>query len=550
MQEGWTQAFNEIETNIINSFPVIDKQIDVLNIIDFANNIIKINLWARQKFVLKVFYNLPLSDEEKKEIQWLKDNKGITILENYQYINFNELILNIGRRGSKSSMAALIATYETYKLLSLYNPQKFYGLIPGTAIYILHCAAEEEQAKGVQDYVRGFVKNTNWFDSYLDDMKEREIRFFTRFDKDTSYPKGTVRIFSLTSNSSSITGRTAKVVILDELARMLDTKGRLAGKEIYDALTPSVKTFKSEGKIIDISSPRAESGVFYDLSIKAPKVHEMLYFNYASWEFNEKLTYDDFKSEFEKDPEMASMEYGAKFGKVLNKAFDWTKIDKMVEWDRCTNFIGNKSYIYGITCDAATVNDRYGIAWGHSENRGADKYIIIDGIKYYESKKTKDNQGNINIEEVDLDMVDNFVIGLIKLLGSVSFIAYDQGKSTASIQKLQKLNYHAIETTFTNKYKETLYLDTKNILNQERCKICGKDEQGAINILMNEMKYIQRTVEGPMIKIGHPQHGPVTTDDLYDCVSNLIHLLLLEGSSTIMRPITMKPKILTTRVWG
>ncbi len=540
-------AFNEIEAKIINDFPVVEIQTDVLNIIDFSKEIIKIDLWPRQKFALKIFYSLPLDEEEKLELKWLEENKGIKIPENYEYITFNELVLVIGRRGSKSVVASLIATYEIYKLLKLNNPQKFYGLIPGTPIYILHCAAEEDQAKGVQDYIKGYIQGSDWFKEYVDTMLEKEIRFFTKFDKETNYPKGTIRVFSLTSNSSSIPGRTAKVVILDEIARMMNTKGRLSGNEIYDALTPSVKTFKDDGKIISISSPRAESGIFYELYLKSQSVKGMLCFKYSSWEFNKNLTKEDFISEFEKDPEMAAMEYGAEFGKVVNKAFDWSKIDKIIDSTRFINFIGNQNYLYVITCDPATVNDRYGISWGHIELMSNQRFVIIDGLKYYESEKN--NEGAI-VKEIDLDMVDNFVIGLIKMLGNVGCIAYDQGKSTASIQKLKKLNYNAIETTFTNKYKETLYLDMKNILNQERLKVYCKDEQNAVQLFINEMKYVQRIIEGNLIKIGAPTIGAVTTDDLYSCASNLNHILLSDNVKQIVKQPTIKPRIFTTHHLG
>jgi len=545
------EIYDKIDNNIGSIYSSGREQDNILNIIDFVDKIIKIKLWKRQRFILKVFYSLPLNEDEKEEINWLKENKGIEIPENFQHISFKELVLVVGRRGSKSVLAALIACYEIYKLLNLYNPQKFYDLIPGTPIYILHVAAEEKQAEMVQDYIKGFIKGADWFAPYIDRIMEREVRFFSRFDKDTNYPKGTIRVYSLTSNSSSIPGRTAKVVILDELARMLDTKGRLAGDQIYDALTPSVKTFKDDGKIINISSPRTKAGIFYDLYLKSFEIESMLCFQYPTWIINPTLTREDFNDEFAKDPNMANMEYGAEFGEVLDSAFNREKINRMVELskNRQINYIGQRNFNYVITCDPATIDDRYGIAWGHAEIITNHKYVVIDGLKYYESLKIKEGN-DVRIEEVDLDEVDNFVIDLIRKLKNVSAIAYDQGKSTASIQKLKKMNYNAIETTFTNKYKVMLYSDMKNMLNQERLIIYEHDEKGAVNLFIDEIKHLEREIRGDTIKIGHPTIGKITTDDLYDCVSNLVHILLEENPKYVTKQINTRPRVVRIRRWG
>jgi hypothetical protein len=544
---GIHNALDEVCSNVENIYPAVEKQQDVLNIIDFAKQELGIDLWLRQRFILKVFYNLPLTGEEKKEIKWLHENKGLEIPENYQYINFKELVIVAGRRSSKSVLASLIAIYEIYKLLSLYNPQKFYGLMSGTPIYILHCAAESKQAEIIQDYIKGYLKESNFFDQYIEHESGKEIRFKTQFDKKTNQDKGSLRIYSLTSNSSSIPGRTALMVIMDEVAYMMDTNGRLSGDKIYQALTPSIKNFKEYGKIVNISSPLTKAGVLYDLYISSQKVQNMIAFSYACWQLNPNLTIDEFESDFEKNPEWAMMEYGGEFGEVLDAAFDWDKIDKMVDKGRSISMTPLRDMTYVISCDPATIKDRYFIAWGHAEYRNNLKYVIIDGLHYWESTVTKDEQGEKHIEEVKIDDADNFVIDLMGKLKNVTCIAYDQGKSTSSIQKFKKMRKNAIETTFTNKYKTTLYNDMKGIMNQERLRIYETDSQNAVNIFLDETRHLERQIKGSVIKIGHPMVGPVTTDDAYDAVSNLVHLLLEDNPKKIKRITTAPARIVKTR---
>lgn len=545
-------ALDEVENKALNYLPRVEKQSDLLNIIDFSLEILELDLWFRQKFILKIFYNLPIDEDEKEEIIWLKENKGLIIPENYQFITFKELIIIAGRRASKSLMAALIAAYELYRILNLYNPQRFYGQVPGTTIYVLHVAAEEKQAEQVQDYLKNFLHNSTWFDPYVENIKEREIRFLTQFDKDNNYEKGTIRVYSLTSNSSSIAGRGAKVVILDEIARMMDTTGRSSGQQIYDALTPSVKTYKDEGKIINISSPRQEGGILYDLKEKSQRIDSMICFEYASWELNQDLTEEDFADEFDKNPEMAQMEFGAKFGKTINRAFSWDKIDKIIQPGTSIRYRGERDRNYVICCDPATKSaERYGIAWLHAEMIDDDKFIFIDGLKYYQAKIWKNKHGMRQVEEVDLDEADNFVIALVRDLKTIYGVFYDQGKSTASIQKLKKKGIRAKETTFTNKYKTILFNDTQAILNQERLKAYEYDPQNAIGLFIDEFKCIEREITGDIIKIHHPPVGRVKTDDLYDAVSNAIHLLIEEDPKKITHVVTQRPRIVTagTRKW-
>ncbi len=523
---------------------------ETLDIIAFSKEKLNIILWKRQKFILKVFYNLPLDKDEQEEIKWLYDNKGLKIPDNHETINFRELIIIAGRRGSKSVLASLIAVYEIYKLLCFSNPQSYYGLIPGTPISVLHCAAETKQARIVQDYIKGHIKSSDFFDKYLEHLSESEIRFKTEFDLQVGNSKGSIRIESLTSNSSSMPGRTAIMVILDEVARMMDTKGRLSGDQIYQALIPSILTFKEKGKIVSISSPLTKSGILYDLYLQSQEVDSMLCFQFSSWELNQELSKEDLKDEFEKNANWAKMEYGGDFGEVLDSAFDWDKIDAIVQPGTSIRKIGERERQYVICCDPATINDRYGLAWGHAELIGANKFIIIDGLKYFESKKILGADGEKKIEEVDLETVDQYVVDLIHSLRNVACIAYDQGKSTASIQKLKKMNYRAVETTFTNKYKSNLFHDMKQILNQGRLKVYENDPDNATALLIDEMKHLERQIKGDVLKIGHPMIGPVTTDDLYDCVSNLVHILLAENPKQIRRTIVTAPRIVRTRGLG
>ena len=64
-------------------------------------------------------------------------------------------------------------------------------------------------------------------------------------------------------------GLAASTVIFEELATYTDTNGHQSGEAVYKALAPSVVQFKGEGRIIALSSPRGQLGVFHRLFLQA-----------------------------------------------------------------------------------------------------------------------------------------------------------------------------------------------------------------------------------------------------------------------------------------
>jgi hypothetical protein len=114
-----------------------------LTIIDFIERfkLLPYGLFPVQKFILKLYYNLPLDDKlpEKKrdqisitpsfrskkrvymtEIEYLKylySQGRCNIKEQTDEVRY-ELILVLGRRSGKSALASLIAAYELYKLIA------------------------------------------------------------------------------------------------------------------------------------------------------------------------------------------------------------------------------------------------------------------------------------------------------------------------------------------------------------------------------------------------------------------------------------------------
>ncbi len=139
---------------------------DVVDVVTFCEAPwgLNIKLLPVQKFILKAYYGLPLNRTERNievpdvtnehtlyrfsEVQLLKwlYEEGRCNTDVTEGKNFHELVLAIGRRGTKSSMSAYISNYELYKLVKRGDPSRHYGFPPNTQFYVLNVASADERA--------------------------------------------------------------------------------------------------------------------------------------------------------------------------------------------------------------------------------------------------------------------------------------------------------------------------------------------------------------------------------------------------------------------
>lgn len=345
---------------------------DTLNIIEFvespfglkfAKSLCGQSLFPVQKFILKMFYNIELDDTDryiKIPKSWRhaqsKTDAGMyefTEVEYLEYLynqgrcnikeqdnNRHELILPIGRRSGKSLLSAMIAAYETYKLLKKYNPQTYYGTPEGSSIQICSIATSKDQAAILYKEVRRHFNNCDFFKQYMDAETMTQATFHTPHDLDTD-GKPSVRITFYSSVAKGIRGSANIVAIMDEVA-FFNTSGQSSAAEVYQALNPSLAQFSpkdpndaavpigdTEGRMILISSPYAKQGLFYEqyemaLSGGAGS-KDLLMIQAPTWEVNPTIPREYFEKEYEKNPVAFQTEFGAEF---TDKVKSWIERDE------------------------------------------------------------------------------------------------------------------------------------------------------------------------------------------------------------------------------
>ena len=144
MKKGNDLAISDFLDKKLNS-----EEVDVLT---FAESpaFLGIDLFPIQRFILKLIYNIPLSDITDRPII-LKDRTGEKIIATFTHEqdfmdflyergmistndpsklgNVFEVFLAIGRRGTKTVLISIVGVYELYKLLRKDNVHRYLRII-------------------------------------------------------------------------------------------------------------------------------------------------------------------------------------------------------------------------------------------------------------------------------------------------------------------------------------------------------------------------------------------------------------------------------------
>ncbi len=549
-------------------------------------------LFPWQSLAIKIIYGLwndyAVTEEEQEILDTLKNEWQIdlNLLERDPGQFIEILILVLGRRSGKSSLISFVQTYEAYKLICKGDPQRYYQVRERHTIWIVNCAKDGDQAQDPFRLCKDNIRRIPFFEKFVDWSKdnESELRLFTPADlyensKIQKYNKqrnagvakknlleGSIMVAAFTTSAASKRGKAIICLVLDEFAHFdrAKTVGGGATEEdilaempqtdyaMLKALSPSVKDFSHDGKIIMISSPREKGGEFYYHYCLAggweqtnPQREDRnpnyLMMQLSSWQCNPKYPHSVFNSDFSKDPVGANMEYGGHFGEPSTSFIDAERIDSMIDEDRPMRYSGEWQSAYIISVDPAASGDTYVVSWGFIE--GAN--IIVDGmVGYRPTISVNQETGRVITIPVQADDVTAFILGLSERLshrGTLLEVVFDQWNSQSSITKLRNQGIVAVETFFTNKYKNEMYTNFLEKLNQGAVRVFGKQPEsrpagcpeykpGWIEQMKLELKYLTKIISGNTIKYEAPKSGPVQTDDYADALANLTHRLMLYAS--------------------
>ena len=515
--------------------------------LDLLNPDNDLNLYLAQRVILKCFYMGTIGNENlnltQAEWEWLyskendEEKDGVTYEKNIKDViqkmlkrardpnmpYFKELQLVLGRRGTKTLQASIITAYEAYKLLVINNgdPHGYYKLPADDEIAIINVALSQGQAGRLFGQIQSRLRNSPFFNGRIAKETASEIRLFT--DKDLAKKRkganiavnGSIILLCGHSNPDSLAGYSTILLLFDEIA-FYDETGVITGKYFYNRLKPSLsKFFKYKAaRIVQISSPKSKSGIFYETWVEAKTDDSILSFQFPTWDVNPDVGYDEpeLARDRKSNPEMFATEYGAQWseGGTYHKYFPPDLITRCIRTDLSAHTRPMPGMNYYMHVDPAKKGNNYAaILVGkqrYTNNRGQKRIrCILAGIWIWRPLP------GIGVQ---FNQVDKDVIKICSIFHPL-MVTYDDYHS---MQSLQLLRSHGINThclSYNRSVKSKLYQNLRDIMAYEpEPELQLYDNGGDSSLLIAELTNLTLKQNMRGYAIIPDKSADVKTDDL------------------------------------
>lgn len=352
-------------------------------------------------------------------------------------------VWSLGRRSGKTLMSAVSAVYAGCVMADEYKKQ----LRPGESFYIISVANALDQAKLALNNIRHLIESSPILKSLV-----------VRSTSDTLELSNGAIFRALSSSSRTGRGMACPMMIMDEAAHFLDTDGNAAGDQLYQALSPSVAQFGSLGRILLLSSPWVQQGIFWDLYKQADSGQHkyMQRVNLPTWEVNPTINREWLEQERARDPELFKIEYGAEFTGNVAAFLDSQLLDVAVNHDRgplppASQFRGN----YYLSLDPARGGrDAYTACIAHYDG----ERLVVDLFHQFSASWSDGKKAQVHISEVEDWIIQQDTIYEFRE------ITLDQYNSQSTIQRLSD-RLRIRELTWTSPSKTEAYSKLRELVN-------------------------------------------------------------------------------------
>lgn len=251
-------------------------------------------LYPMQELILRQFYGENLSQSEIAKLHGRFNTAHMQGKHDY-----NLLVALLGRRSGKDMLTCIIVAYETYRLLCLENPFKYFGIASGNPIYVSAIQPSSDQARILFTNLKELFLESPFFKERISHVDGEKVYFRV---SDNSHAICTA-VFN--ANSESLLGKGMFSIVFNEAAWYKTDR-------LYSALAPSTASFIKDGKpqsrICVLTTPRRENDWVYNLyKSERPTT---LTVKLPTWEINpcntkeqlreasQPMTEDEFLNEF------------------------------------------------------------------------------------------------------------------------------------------------------------------------------------------------------------------------------------------------------------
>jgi len=201
----------------------------------------------------------------------------IAYLKKRGYRWFPELIVAIGRRGSKGFLSALAMAYVLWNYLAKGNPQEYYGISQEKPLAVAVFAGKKEQAKeNLWGDLYSVITTAPCFTPYISEAQAESLTVYAPYDFvrmhkmaqrgiSSTRDAASFRILPRESTPLAPRGPAGCILGFDEAAHVKNAGVTREFGVIYNAAKPSLDQFGTDGFIVLPSSTWEMIGKFYEL---------------------------------------------------------------------------------------------------------------------------------------------------------------------------------------------------------------------------------------------------------------------------------------------
>ena len=441
--------------------------------------------WEAWRAFLKAMFALPPTEAD---VAWYRERTG---RETWPTVPFREAALICGRRGGKSRILALIATYlATFKD---YTPH----LAPGEYATVAIIAADRKQARTILRYILGLLRAVPLLAAMIETEKDESITL-----------KNRVAIEITTASFRVTRGYSLIAALCDEIAFWRsDEISANPDEEILAAIRPALASLPGSVLLL-ASSPYAKRGSLY----KAFKRHygkddaKVLVVQAETSVMNPGIDPDFIAQAYEDDPERAAAEYGAQFRSDIAAFVTRDVVDACTVKQRAEVMpVGGRKYLAFVDPSGGAA-DSMTLAIAHKMKDSGDgrEITVLDCVR---ERKAPFNPSHVVAE----------FVAVLKSYGLHSV----SGDRYAGEWAREPFRDAGIRYELSDRPKSDIYRDALPLMNSRSVELLD------VPRLANQLCDLERrTSRGGRDSIDHPQGGH---DDLANAAMGAVLLASEKG---------------------
>lgn len=261
----------------------------------------------------------------------------------------------VGRQSGKTSLAACASVHNCTMRPDLDEmiPHSRWRAVPVVA-------PSEDQSREFVQVAAGMIEASPVLGA-LAEIKSDRIDFrVPRVDAHGHRWTAKTSIRAMAANARSVRGPSSALVIFEEMAHLNSTEGPGNDRRLFDGLQPQTLVFGSKARILGISTPYFEEGLFHQLvtAAEGETLHSACAVHAATWDMVPDVDPAWLEARrTEMGDDAYRREYGAEFGVGSGEFFDL----RDVEWESGPARPDDaERWVCGL--DPAFHADRFGVA--------------------------------------------------------------------------------------------------------------------------------------------------------------------------------------------